>query len=80
MHPTTQQRHSEWICPSETEQDLVVLPPMPSAGLLSVENVSQRISLIREMRICRNKENGQRRPNNNLLIKHSQGPLDPQGP
>ena len=69
----------EWICPSETERDLVVLPPMSSAGLLSVENFSQRISLIREMRNAETKENSQRRlnnnNNNNVVIKHGQGPL-----
>ena len=47
--------------------------PMSSACLLSVKNCTQRISLIREMRTCRNKGK-QRRPNN-VVIKHSQGPL-----
>ena len=68
----------EWICPSETERDLVVLPPMSSAGLLSVENFSQRISLIREMRACRNKgKQSKETDNNNIVIKRSQEPLGP---
>ena len=52
-------------------------PPMSSACLLSMENFSQRISLIREMRnSAREKENSQKKPNNNhVVIKHSQGPL-----
>ena len=50
--------------------------PMSSACLLSVENFGQRISLIREMRHAETKENSQRRPNNNnVVIKHSQGPF-----
>ena len=49
---------------------------MSSACLLSVENFSQRISLIREVRYAETKENSQRRlNNNNVIIKHSQGPL-----
>ena len=40
----------------------------------------QRISLIREVRNTEAKENSQRRLNNNVVIKHSQGPLlHPQG-
>ena len=64
----------------ETEQDPVVLAPclpsMSSACLLYVENFSQRISLIREMRTCENKENSLRRlSNNSVVVKHSHGPL-----
>ena len=47
--------------------------PMSSAYLLSLENFSQRISLIREMRNVETKENSQRQLNNNN-IKPSQGP------
>ena len=51
-------------------------PSMSSACLLSMENFSQRISLIREVRYAETKENSQRRlNNNNVIIKHSQGPL-----
>ena len=50
---------------------------MSSVCLLYVENFSQRISLIREMRNAEIKENSQRRlnNNNNVVIKHGQGPL-----
>ena len=46
-----------------------------------MENFSQRISLIREMRNAETKESSQRRPDdNNVLIKCSQEPLvPPQG-
>ena len=74
-----------WMCcagysvgPSETEQGPVVLAPCPmfSACLLSLENFSQ--SLVREMKNTETKENSQRIPNNNnVVIKHSQGPLVP---
>ena len=63
------------------EQDHMVLatptsPPMSSACVLPVENFSQRISLIREMRKAETKENSQRKlNNNNVVIKHSQGLL-----
>ena len=68
----------------ETEQDHVVLAtlsqPLPStmssACLLSVENLSQKISLIREVVNAETKENSLRRLNHNIVvIKHSQGPL-----
>ena len=62
----------------ETEQDHVVLAPttMFFPCLLPVENYSQRISLIREVRNAETKENSLRRINNNhVVIKHSQGPL-----
>ena len=60
---------------SEMEQDSVVLA-MSSACLLPVENFSQRICLIGEGRNVETKENSQRRlTNNNVVIKHSQGPL-----
>ena len=62
----------------ETEQDYMVLgppPPSPVLAFFSVENFSQRISLIREER---NAETKQRRlNNNNVVIKHSQGLLVP---
>ena len=49
---------------------------MSSAYLLPVENFSQRISLIREVRNAKTKEKSLRRlNNNNVVIKHSQGPL-----
>jgi len=48
---------------------------MSSACLLSVENFSGRISLIREERNAGKKENSERRLNNNVVIKHGQGPL-----
>ena len=53
-------------------------PPstMSSACLLSVENFSQKISLIREVGNAETKENSQRKLNNNNIVpKHSQGPL-----
>ena len=49
--------------PSEMEQNPMILappphlPPMSSACLLSLENLSQRISLIREVRTVETKEN-----------------------
>ena len=47
-----------------------------SACLLSVENFRQRISLFRGVRDAETKENSQKRiNNNNVVIKHSQGPL-----
>ena len=50
---------------TETEQDRVVLAPsMSPACLLPVENFSQRISLIREVRNAKTKENSQKRLNN----------------
>ena len=49
---------------------------MSSAFLLSVENFSQKISLIREVRNAETEENSQRRLNNNNAVsKDSQGPL-----
>ena len=67
----------------ETKQDRMVLAPttMFSACLLPVGNFSQRMSLIREVRNAETKENSLRRlNNNNVVIKHSQGPLVfPQG-
>ena len=45
---------------------------MSSACLLSVENFSQRISLIREVRNAETKGNSQKRlNNNNVVTKHS---------
>ena len=68
---------------TEMEQDHIVLALLPSLPLLTmastcllpVENLSQRIYLIREVRNAEAKEKSQRRPNNNNVIKHSQGPL-----
>ena len=54
------------------------LPPSTvSIGcLLPVENFNQRMSLIREVRNIETKENSLKRlNNNNVVIKHSQGPL-----
>ena len=49
---------------------------MSSVCLLPVENFSQKISLIREVRNAETKKNSQRRlSNNNVVIKNSQGPL-----
>ena len=49
---------------------------MSSACLLPVEHLSQRISLNGEVRNVEAKESSQRRlNNNNVVIKHSQGPL-----
>ena len=51
---------------------------MSSVCLLSVENFSQRISLIKEVRKCRNRGKLSRKPNNNnVVIKHSQRSLIP---
>ena len=59
----------------ETEQDFLVLSSMSSAWPLSVENFSQRISLIREDRHVETKADSPRRlNNNNVVVKHSQGP------
>jgi len=56
----------------------MILAPLTvsSACLLPVENFSQRIRLIGEVRNVETKENSQRRLSiNNVVIKHSQGPL-----
>ena len=51
-------------------------PTMSSAYLLPVENFNQKVSLIREVKNAETKENSLRRlNNNNVIIKHSQGPL-----
>ena len=69
---------------SETEQDHVVLATLPqplpstmsSTCLLSVENFSQKTSLIREVGNDETKENSLKRLNHNIVVsKHSQGPL-----
>ena len=53
-------------------------PPRSFACRLSVDNFSQRVSLIRELRNAETKENSQRKPNtNNVVIKHRQGDLVP---
>ena len=60
----------------EQESMVFALPPISSACLLPVENFSQKISLIREVRNAEIKENNQRNLNiNNVVLKHSQGPL-----
>ena len=62
----------------EMKQSPMVLDPhtMSPAYLLSVESCSQRTSLIREVRNVETKENSQERlNNNNVVIKHSEGPL-----
>ena len=62
----------------EMEQDSKILAPatMFSACLLPVEHFNQRISLIRELRNAETEENSLRRlNNNNVVIKHDQGPL-----
>ena len=65
------------------QQNLRSLPPQPpcpmsSSWLLSVGNLRGRMSLIKEMRKAETKANSQRRSNNNnVVIKHSQGPLGP---
>ena len=63
--------------PVEMDQDLMVLAhSMSPACLLSVENFGQRLSLIREMRPSRIKGKQSKKPyNNNVVMKHSQGPL-----
>ena len=50
---------------------------MYSAYFLSVDNFSQRVSLIREVRNAETKGDSLRRQNinNNVVMKHSQGPL-----
>ena len=49
------------------------LSTLSSACLLPVENFSQKISLIREVRNAETKENSQRRLNNsNVVIEHIQ--------
>ena len=54
----------------EMKQDHMVLAPttMFFPCLLPVENFSQRISLIREVRNAETKENSQRRLNNNNAV------------
>ena len=52
-------------------------PPTPHHALclLSMKNLSQKISLIREVRNAETKENSQRRLNNDdVVTRHSQGP------
>ena len=61
----------------EMEQDPKSLPSpiISSACLLSVENYSQRINLIKTSEKRENKGKHSKETNNNVLIKHSQGPL-----
>ena len=67
---------------SETARHYSTCPHVLLLLPLSAENLTQRISLIRERINAVAKESSQRGPNcNNLLIKHRQGPLVPfQGP
>ena len=63
---------------SEPEQEPMVPCTLTtsSACLVSVENFSQRVSLIREVRNVETKENSQRGLNSkNVVTKHGQGPL-----
>ena len=59
------QSRTLWSCP---------LSPRPAFCLW--KNLSQKISLIREVRKCRNKGNNQSKPNSSV-IKQSQGPSVP---
>ena len=62
----------------ERKQNHMVLAPptRSSVCLLFVENFSKKIRLIREVRNVETKENSARRlSNNNMVMKHSQGPL-----
>ena len=66
--PSLKQSRTLWALP----------PTVSSAGSLSVENFSQRISLIREVRNVETKGSSQRRLNNNdVAVWLSQGPLVP---
>ena len=60
----------------ETEQDPVVLAPQCPLLAFCCWKLS-RVSLVREMRSAATKENSQRRPYNNTVIEHSQGPSVP---
>ena len=54
------------------------LSPCPLPAFCLWKTLVKRISLIGEMRTLENKGNSQRRPtNNNVLSKHSRGPLVP---
>ena len=56
----------------DTPRPLPPTPAVSSACLLPLENFSQRISLIREVRNAETKESSQRRLNdNNAVTKHS---------
>ena len=56
---------------------MILALPHPPPCLLPLENLSQRTSLIRDMRNAETKENNQRRlkNNNNVVIKPSSGSL-----
>ena len=55
-------------------------PPCPQPAFCLWKNFSQRISLIRDLRKCRNKGKQSTKTNNSLVIKHSWEPLVlPQG-
>ena len=60
------------------EQDHIILAhaPWPLPAFFPLENFSQRVSLIREVRNVETKENSQKRLNSkNVVTKHGQGPL-----
>ena len=62
--------------PVGQNRTVVVAPPRVLYCLWPADNVSQRISLIGEVRNAATKENSQRRlNNNNAIIKDNQGPL-----
>ena len=52
----------------DTPRPLPPTPAVSSACLLPLENFSQRISLIREVRNAETKENSQKRLNNNNVV------------
>ena len=57
---------------------MILTLPHPPPCLLPLENLSQRTSLIRDVRNAETKENSQWRlnnNNNNVVIKPSSGPL-----
>ena len=47
---------------------VLALLPFPLPAFCVVENFSQRVSLIREMRNAETKEKSQRRPTNNYIV------------
>ena len=67
-----------WLLRVTRSSTLRSCPPRPLPVFCLWTNFSQRISLIREVRNTETKENSLRRPNNdNVVIKHSQGPSVP---
>ena len=56
----------------------MVLGPSTSSPAFSLGNISQRTSVIREVRNAETKEDSQRRQNNNNVVtRHSQGLVAP---